>query len=271
MSLLAVTGLTRRFGGLVAVDGVDLAVAAGEVHALIGPNGAGKTTLFNLISGHLPSSAGRIVFDGQDVTRAAPERRAAVGIRRTFQNVKLFREMTAAENVMVGLHTLTRAEILPALLRNRAQRAEEASIRDRALDALAFVGLRAAADTLAGSLPYGHQRLVEIARAIVATPKLLMLDEPAAGLNGQEGARLVDLIRRIKAQGITIVLVEHHMEVVMPTSDRITVLNHGKHLADGTPAEIRRNPDVIRAYLGTGSGTRRAGAARAGEARVAAG
>jgi branched-chain amino acid transport system ATP-binding protein len=257
-ALLSVSALARRFGGVVAVDGVDLAITPGEVHGLIGPNGAGKTTVLNLVSGHLLPSAGQIVFGEVDITRAPPERRAAHGIRRTFQNLKLFREMTALENVMVGLHASTSAEIFSALLRTPGQRREEQRVREESRQALDFVGLGVAADLIAGSLPYGHQRLLEIARAVVARPKLLLLDEPAAGLNSTEGARLVELIRRVRDLGVTIMMVEHHMEVVMPTCDRITVLNYGRRLAGGTPAEIRRHPEVIRAYLGQGASKRRA-------------
>ncbi len=252
-SLLETRAVTRRFGGLLAVDGVDITVAEGEVHGLIGPNGAGKTTMLNLLSGHLPVSAGRITFAGQDVTRFSAERRAVAGIRRTFQNLKLFREMTVLENVMVGLHAATRAEIFAALLRTPFQRREEARIRETAHAALAFVGLTHLADQPAGSLPYGHQRLLEIARAFVAQPLLLLLDEPAAGLNGAESRHLVDFILRIRAAGTTIVLIEHHMDVVMPTCDRITVLNYGKLLARGTPTEIRTDTAVIGAYLGNGA------------------
>ena len=256
--LLSVMGLARRFGGVLAVDGVDLAITPGEVHGLIGPNGAGKTTVLNLVSGHLLPTGGRILFDGRDMTRAPSERRARAGIRRTFQNLKLFRDMTALENVMVGLHASTEVEVLGALLRLPGQRAEESRIRDEAREALAFVGLQTSEGVLAGSLPYGHQRLLEIARAVVARPRLLLLDEPAAGLNGAEGVSLVQLVRRIKTLGITIMMVEHHMEVVMPTCDRITVLNYGRQLATGTPAAIRSDPAVVRAYLGQGSGRRRA-------------
>jgi branched-chain amino acid transport system ATP-binding protein len=252
--LLAITSLTRRFGGLVAVDAVDLAIEPGSVHGLIGPNGAGKTTVLNLVSGHLAATSGAIAFDDKDIIRLAPERRAALGIRRTFQNLKLFREMSAVENVMVGLHAQTRSEVFHSLLRTPFQKTEEATILRRAREALDFVGLLAFADQPAGSLPYGHQRLLEIARAFVATPTLLLLDEPAAGLNGAESKRLVELIRRIRTTGITIMLVEHHMDVVMPTCDHITVLNYGRRLADGTPAEIRLHPEVIKAYLGKGSG-----------------
>jgi branched-chain amino acid transport system ATP-binding protein len=255
--LLETVALSRRFGGLVAIDQVDLAIAAGTVHGLIGPNGAGKTTLLNLVSGHLAASSGSIGFEGRDIARASAERRAALGVRRTFQNLKLFREMTALENVMVGCHTQGRADIFHALLRTGFQKREEAAIVARAREALDFVGLAGTADQPAGSLPYGHQRLLEIARAFAAKPKLLLLDEPAAGLNSTESRRLVDLIRGIKATGITIMLVEHHMDVVMPTCDRITVLNYGRKLADGTPAEIKRHPEVVKAYLGKDFGQRR--------------
>jgi ABC-type branched-subunit amino acid transport system ATPase component len=248
--LLELHALSRRFGGLVAVDAVDIAITPGEVHGLIGPNGAGKTTVLNLVSGHLRASSGRIGFETADVTRLTPDRRARRGIRRTFQNLKLFREMTALENVKVGLHTETRAEIFHSLLRTGRQQAEEQEIESRAREALDFVGLLSTAEVPGGSLPYGHQRLLEIARAIVSRPKLLLLDEPAAGLNGAEAGKLVDLIRRIRATGVTVMLVEHHMDVVMPTCDRITVLNYGRKLAEGTPAEIRRHPEVITAYLG---------------------
>ena len=251
-ALLEINGLTRRFGGLVAVRDVAMEVAPGSVHGLIGPNGAGKTTLLNLISGHVPSSSGRISFASGDITRWSVDRRARAGIRRTFQNLKLFRDMTVLENVMVGMHGETHSEIWRALLRTRSQQAEEAAIAERAREALDFVGLLNLADTRADDLPYGSQRLVEIAPATVARPKLLLLDEPAAGLNGVESRRLVDLIKAIRASSTTILLVEHHMDVVMPSCDCITVLNYGQRLANGTPAEIRAHPEVIKAYLGGG-------------------
>lgn len=250
-ALLRTEALTCQFGGLVAVGGVNLAVKAGNVHGVIGPNGAGKTTLLNLISGHLRQTAGAIFFQDQDLAAAPPERRAAVGIRRTFQNLRLFREMTAIENVMVGLHADTRCDLFHSLLRTEKQRQEEQDTLARARAALDFVGLVESANLLAGALPYGHQRLLEIARAFVARPKLLLLDEPAAGLNGAEAGRLVGLIRRIQASGVTVMLVEHHMEVVMRVCDRVTVLNYGKQLADGSPADIRDHSGVIEAYLGT--------------------
>jgi branched-chain amino acid transport system ATP-binding protein len=250
-ALLETTDLTCRFGGLVAVDAVSLSMHAREVHGLIGPNGAGKTTFLNLISGHIRPTSGVIRFAGSGLGNMRPDRRAAAGIRRTFQSLRLFREMSVIENVMVGLHADTRSEIFQSLLRGRRQRQEEREISEKARAALEFVGLGRSADALVSSLPYGHQRLLEIARAFVARPKLLLLDEPAAGLNGAEARRLVGLIRRMQAAGIAIMLVEHHIDVIMRACDRITVLHHGKKLAEGGPADIRDHSAVIEAYLGT--------------------
>ncbi|WP_328805715.1 ABC transporter ATP-binding protein [Sabulicella rubraurantiaca] len=248
--LLEVQAVTRRFGGLVALEAVHMQVASGTVHGLIGPNGAGKTTFLNVIAGAFPPSGGRLLLEGRDITSLAGAERARLGIRRTFQNLKLFAEMTALENAAIGLHTDSRAGVLAALFRPPGQRREERAIMARAAEALEFVGLAAHAQHVAGTLAYGHRRLLEIARAIAPRPKLLLLDEPAAGLNPTEAASLTGLIARIRDAGTTVILVEHHMDVVMRVCDRITVLNHGRHLATGTPAEIQADASVVEAYLG---------------------
>jgi branched-chain amino acid transport system ATP-binding protein len=252
--LLEAEGVTRRFGGLVAVDGVDLALRAGTVHGLIGPNGAGKTTFLNLVAGAVPPNAGRFRLAGEDITAYPDHRRARLGLRRTFQNLKLFPEMTAAENAAIGLHADARAGVFGALLRHPAQRAEERRIRDAAMAALEFVGLARLAGARAGSLAYGHRRLLEIARAIAPGPRVVLLDEPAAGLNETEAEGLVGLIARIRARGTAVVLVEHHMDVVMTVCDEVTVLNYGRRLAHGSPEEIQSDPRVVEAYLGRGDG-----------------
>jgi branched-chain amino acid transport system ATP-binding protein len=252
MTILQVVDLTRRFGGLVAVDHVNNTVRKGEVRGLIGPNGAGKTTLLNLIGGQIRPSGGQIVFQNKPVMNTRVDRLAALGIRRTFQNLKLFLDMTVIENVMIGLHADTRAEVVAALLHTPNQRREETWVADQSYEALKTVGLEESASLCASSLSYGHRRLLEIARAIVCKPHLLLLDEPAAGLNPTESLSLVSLIRRINATGITIILVEHDMDVVMTACTKISVLNYGKLLAEGSPEEIRSHPAVIEAYLGRG-------------------
>ncbi|MSQ18435.1 MAG: ABC transporter ATP-binding protein [Betaproteobacteria bacterium] len=250
--VLEIATVTRRFGGLVAIDEVTTAIAPGEIRGIIGPNGAGKTTLLNIMSGHMRPSSGRVLFAGRDITKARADKVAAMGVRRTFQNVRLFGEMTVLGNVLVGLHANGRAGIFAALLRTGRQRREEHSMIDTAMQALERVGLAAQANTIASSLAYGHRKVLEIARAIVAAPKVLLLDEPAAGLNASEAANLIGVIRRINAEGVTVAIVEHHMEVIMKVCSRITVLNYGKHLAEGTPAEVQGNAQVIEAYLGRG-------------------
>jgi branched-chain amino acid transport system ATP-binding protein len=249
-ALLAIHDLTCRFGGLTAVDHVSMSVEPGEIRGLIGPNGAGKTTIINMVSGLTRPTSGRMELADQDVTRERADRLAAMGIRRTFQNLKLFGELTVLQNVMIGLHASGRTGVLDAIIGGRRHRHEEETMRSASLAALATVGLADRGDDTASGLAYGHRRLLEIARALVANPRLLLLDEPAAGLNPSEAASLVDLIAQINAQGVTIVLIEHHMDVIMATCSRITVLNYGRKLAEGTPAEIRADENVIEAYLG---------------------
>ena len=252
MSLLRLEGITRGFGGLLAVDGVSLDVPGSGISAIIGPNGAGKTTLFNVISGFLTPSAGRVVFAGSDITGLAPERVAQRGLVRTFQLVQLFEQLSALENVKVGRHLHTRGGLLTALMPFRHGHAE-AEVDEKARELLARVGLTEEAETLSGILPYGRKRLLEIARALATEPKLLLLDEPAAGLNREETVRLASLLKQIAASDIAVLLIEHDMALVMNVADRVAVLDFGKLIATGTPAEVQKNPDVIAAYLGSPS------------------
>lgn len=254
MSLLSVRGLSKRFGGLLANNAIDLDIPEGSLFAVIGPNGAGKTTFFNMISGFLPPTSGTIAFAGRDITRLRQDRIAALGLIRTFQLVQLFKGMTVAENVEVGCHLQTVGGVAAALIRPSWFRRQEAGVRERARELLDFVGLGAQAEQDAELLPYGQQRLLETARALAAKPRLLLLDEPAAGLNMQETEALAAIIQKVNGQGISVLLIDHDMALVTRIAQRIAVLDFGRKIAEGTPDEIKQRPDVIAAYLGTEEG-----------------
>ena len=250
MALLEAVDVRRRFGGLAAVDGVSLAVNAGQIKGVIGPNGAGKTTLFNIISGLLKPDAGRITFKGRPITGLKPYEIARAGVSRTFQNPSLFLQMNVLENVMVGRHSRTRWDFFGCGLRWPGQAREERAIGAAALAQLDYVGLADLADRPAGALPFGQRRMVELARALATEPEMLLLDEPASGLNTREKEDLGRLIRRIRDRGITVLLVEHDMAVVMGLSDDITVLHNGRSIAEGAPHAVQNDPKVVSVYLG---------------------